>query len=289
MQALRNCHGFSVVLVALWAHAAQAAPMGTETTYQGLLEDAGVSVTGQVDMIFTLYDAATIGNVVGTAVLFDGQAGNGAPVDVTDGLFTVAPDFGANVFDGTALWLEIQVRSPHDPTDTAMYTPLDPRQPITAAPVALQTRGMFVEDSTGNVGIGTTSPAEMLEVAGAIHSTSTGFKFPDGTVQSSAAIGAAVGTGGRNPLQIALLRWYKANESGATFNVGSTPERVAFDGAHIWVTNFGSRVFWTRALGIFASRWIRLQRRWRRSHAGSGFRRCAVARSEGFGQQVCCR
>ena len=90
-----------------------AAPMGSETSYQGVLEDAGVPVTGQVDMIFTLYDAVTIGNVVGTAVVFDGQAGNGPPVDVTEGLFTVRPDFGANVFDGTALWLEIEVRSPH--------------------------------------------------------------------------------------------------------------------------------------------------------------------------------
>ena len=38
-------------------------------------------------------------------------------------------------------------------------------------------------------------------------------------------------------MQIALLRWYEANESGATFNVGSHPYGVAFDGANIWVTN----------------------------------------------------
>ena len=92
---------------------------------------------------------------------------------------------------------------------------------------------------SGNVGIGTTSPNAKLEVTGTIHSTSGGFKFPDGTVQSSAAI-ATVGTGARNPLQIALLRWYEANESGVTFSVGNSPFGVAFDGANIWVANAGS-------------------------------------------------
>jgi hypothetical protein len=43
------------------------------------------------------------------------------------------------------------------------------------------------------------------------------------------------GSGARNPLQIALLRWYGTNESGNTFDVGSTPMGIAFDGAHIWV------------------------------------------------------
>jgi len=44
---------------------------------------------------------------------------------------------------------------------------------------------------TGNVGIGTTTPAQKLSVVGMIESTSGGFKFPDGTTMTSAGSGSA--------------------------------------------------------------------------------------------------
>jgi len=43
--------------------------------------------------------------------------------------------------------------------------------------------------TAGNVGIGTTSPGERLTVAGTVESTSGGFRFPDGTTQTTKAAG----------------------------------------------------------------------------------------------------
>jgi len=43
--------------------------------------------------------------------------------------------------------------------------------------------------NNGNVGIGTSSATEKLQVAGTIHSTNGGFRFPDGTLQTTADAG----------------------------------------------------------------------------------------------------
>ncbi len=42
-------------------------------------------------------------------------------------------------------------------------------------------------ENSGDVGIGTRTPASKLEVVGIVHSTSGGFKFPDGSIQTTAS------------------------------------------------------------------------------------------------------
>jgi len=49
------------------------------------------------------------------------------------------------------------------------------------------------EDKNGNVGIGTDAPAARLTVAGTIQSIGGGFKFPDGSVQTTSAAGSLLG------------------------------------------------------------------------------------------------
>ncbi len=62
--------------------------------------------------------------------------------------------------------------------------------------------GGNVHRENGNVGIGTTHPNSPLEVAGIVHSTSDGFKFPDGTIQNTAAATADADADPTNELQL---------------------------------------------------------------------------------------
>jgi len=98
--------------------------LGTAFTYQGRLDDGGSPANGTYDFQFTLYNADVSGSRVGSTV-------TKSSVRVNDGLFTVRLDFG-DVFDGTALWLEVAVR----PAGSGSYTALSPRQALTAAPYA---------------------------------------------------------------------------------------------------------------------------------------------------------
>lgn len=101
---------------------------GTTFTYQGQLKNNGQPVTADCLLAFRLYDAVTEGAVVAAPIT--------RTVPITDGLFTVALDFGADVFAGDARWLGIRVRCPGD----AAYTDLG-RQALTAAPYALYALG----------------------------------------------------------------------------------------------------------------------------------------------------
>ncbi len=149
------------VLFMMWmlplfvVYASQAAPMGTAFTYQGRLMDTNSPADGLYDLQFKLYDANVAGTQKGSTIDVN-------ELNIIDGQFTVLLDFGNDVFDGNAVWLEIGVR-PGNLKDPNTYTMLSPRQEITPTPYALQTRGIFV-DNTGNVGIGTTTPISKLEV-----------------------------------------------------------------------------------------------------------------------------
>jgi hypothetical protein len=73
-----------------------------------------------------LADDPTNGNYVGNEVIRP-------DVPINNGLFTVALDFGPAPFDGSALWLEIGVRTNGSLEN---YTILEPLQPLTSVPYA---------------------------------------------------------------------------------------------------------------------------------------------------------
>ena len=118
--------GLLAALTAAPAILQAQAPAGTAFTYQGQLKQTGVPLDGAADFEFTLWDDAISpdpNHLVGGPLLRTEQ--------VTNGLFTVALDFGQGVFTGDARWLEITVNG----------TTLSPRQPIKPTPQALYARG----------------------------------------------------------------------------------------------------------------------------------------------------
>ncbi len=122
-------------------------------TYQGQLKQAGRPTDGLADLKFSLWTAVAGPSQIGPTLTF-------ANLDVDHGLFSVALDFGAGRFNGDPRWLQVEARHP---ASVGVYTTLTPRQPVTAAPYALHTRGVYVA-ADGKVGIGDTSPAAMLTV-----------------------------------------------------------------------------------------------------------------------------
>jgi BclB C-terminal domain-containing protein len=199
---LRPCC-WPILLLALLA-ATPAAALSTAFTYQGLFKESGLPVTGPRQMTFKLYDTATVGTGVQ-----QGSTVGPLAVDVDEGLFIVDLDFGSTPFDGTDLWLEIDVagtvigRQRLTPAPFALFalntgTPPAPA-PSTIIPIASGepvTITTFIDGSpllSGLVGFGRSASAAAL--AGVIDITGGGgqplafaFSMPrDGTIASLSA------------------------------------------------------------------------------------------------------
>jgi hypothetical protein len=116
---------FGASIIIPGSAAPSLAPAGTAFTYQGYLEDEETPANGTYTLCFSLWTDSSFAAQVGGDITLVG-------VPITDGLFTVELDFG-DVFDGTALWLEIEVQGPGD----LDYTILSPRQPLTPVPYAI--------------------------------------------------------------------------------------------------------------------------------------------------------
>src|SRR5437763_1355110 len=94
-------------LIILSFSAAKLCAQSSAFTFQGRLQDAGALPNGTYDTRFTIYDAPTNGSIVA------GPLTNAATL-VSNGLFAVALDFGANAFSGADRWLDIGVRTNGD-------------------------------------------------------------------------------------------------------------------------------------------------------------------------------
>jgi len=114
---------FALGALALLNGGQRLCAQGTAFTYQGVLSQNGSPVNGTNDLLFTLYatNGSTLGMVTNPAV------------SITNGLFLVTLDFGANSFSNAPRWLQIAVR----PTGGGGFTTLFPPQTITPSPQSI--------------------------------------------------------------------------------------------------------------------------------------------------------
>ncbi len=114
-----------LVALALAAGSYQAAAQGTAFTYQGHLNDGANPATGSYDLTFSLFNVVSGAGQVGATI-------TNSATGVSNGLFTVVLDFGAN-FPGADRWLEIGVRTNGGGT----FATLAPRQKLLPTPYAI--------------------------------------------------------------------------------------------------------------------------------------------------------
>jgi len=139
-----------------------ALAQGTAFTYQGMLNDGTNPANGSYDLRLTVYNALTGGAQKGNAVTNTAAA-------VNNGRFTVTLDPGAGVFDGSARWLEIAVRT----NSGGAFTTLTPRQTITPTPYAIHAGQVNAADV-----VGTLPPSALLGgYPGSVQFTDPGNQF----------------------------------------------------------------------------------------------------------------
>jgi len=130
----------SLVLVVCLVSSATA--QSTGFTYQGRVADSGTPVNGNYDLQFALWNSLSGGAQVGSTQTLNAVA-------VSNGVFTVNLDFGANAFPGANRFLEISVR----PAGVGSFTTLTPRQPITSTPYAVRSLNAATADSMPASGV----------------------------------------------------------------------------------------------------------------------------------------
>ena len=168
---------FLAVIITLFSNSLMAQHVPQIIYYQGNLADnAGNPVNKNQSMSFSIWENGSKG-----VKLWEEDHKS---VAVREGLFSVLlgseNPLPMEVFSASPRYLEIVIGG----------ETLSPRQRVASVPyaqVAASVSGSSnVFPSSGNVGIGTESPGEKLEVAGVISSKSGGFKFPDGSRQTTA-------------------------------------------------------------------------------------------------------
>jgi hypothetical protein len=172
-------------------------------TYQGKLTDNTNPASGNYDFEFKLFDMPALNT--GT------QQGATLPrlnVAVTNGIFTVALDFGtcASCFNGSPRYLEIAVK----PASGSTFTTLNPRQPVSSTPYAIRSLNSTTADG--------------LSVACINCVTSSQIQSLQGSQISGVIPVAGVPAGSANYIQNTT-----SQQASSNFNISGTGSAGIFD------------------------------------------------------------
>ena len=216
---------------------------GTAFTYQGRLNDGANPASGNYDLTVSLFATSSGGSQVGFIFTNLNTA-------VTNGLFTVTPDFGAN-FPGANRWLEIAVRT----NGGAVFSTLTPRQPLTPTPYAITASNLSGTLPSTQLGgnypatVIFTNPANSFAGSGAgltnVNAATvnglaaTNFWQTAGNSNTSPANGYFLGTKDNQPLELKVngLRALRLEPtaSGVPNLIGGAAGNLATSGAGITI------------------------------------------------------
>ena len=186
---------------------ATAHAQGTAFTYQGRLTDGVNPATGIYDLSFTLYDSAGEAGTVGSPVPKFG-------VGVTNGLFTVALDFGAGLFNGAARWLEIAAKT----NGASTYVTLAPRQPLTPTPYAVYAPNAGTAASSSAVAPGTVTGSGIAngQVVRSLNGLQDALRLLPGTNVSVSSAGDAITISATPGTVVTNAGWGISGNAGTT-------------------------------------------------------------------------
>jgi trimeric autotransporter adhesin len=160
----------------------------TRPNFKANIQLAASSATANFLPVFT-DNTGTLGN----SVLYQSASGNvGLGFNNPQSRLVIGAPAGGTLLNASNLWdqdMEIFITGANAPDKFAYFGS------STATNLVLSVGGEKVRiTGAGNMGIGTSTPGQKLTVAGVVQSTSGGFKFPDGTVLTSAAFASSQGT-----------------------------------------------------------------------------------------------